>query len=43
MSINNGASSGQQHLLFLSDSSQHFPILLRDSPEKGDGKASNNE
>ena len=34
---------GQQHLLFLSDSSQQFPILLRDSPEKGDGKASNNE
>ena len=36
-------AAGQQHLLFLSDSSQQFPILLRDSPKKGDGKTSNNE
>ena len=35
--------TGQQHLLFLSDSSQQIPIRLRDSPEKDDGKTSNNE
>jgi len=35
--------SGQQHLLFLSDSSQQIPTILRNSPEKADGKTSNNE
>ena len=43
MSSKEDSRAGQQHLLFLSDSSQQSPFLLRVSSEKDDGKTSKNE